>query len=196
MTLRINVLSSLVISVHQRLLCKYMYVSNVTGEERRKTPELTGANAESWMRANRSWCVCIRVYESNSSLLSTLKESVGPKLNSVFSKHQLPLTLSSAVVIAWPASFAATHCTVPVSPDWRLVNLSSFLPLIWILPVGEGETFAPLWSQVIVGCGIPLAVHANIAVSWGNLSTFVGWTVNVGWPKKRNRQTMDSFTTK
>ena len=73
---------------------------------------------------------------------------------------------------------------MPASPDWRLVNFRSFLLLIWILPAGDGTTFAPLWNHVIVGFGIPVALHANVAASWGYLSIFDGVTLNVGWSIK------------
>ena len=76
---------------------------------------------------------------------------------------------------------------MPASPDWRLVNFSSFLLLIWILPPGDGTTFAPLWNHVIVGFGIPVALHANIAASWGYLFIFDGVTLNVGWSIKNKR---------
>ena len=97
----------------------------------------------------------------------------------------LLFTFNVALEIASPASFVATHCTVPLSPDCRLVNLSSFLLFIWIRPTFDGATFCPLWNQVIWGFGEPVALHLNTTDSWGYLSAKAGWTVKVGFSKEQ-----------
>ena len=97
----------------------------------------------------------------------------------------LLFTFNVALEIASPASFVATHCTVPLSPDCRLVNLSSFLLFIWIRPTFDGVTFCPLWNQVIWGFGEPVALHSNTTDSWGYLSAMAGWTMKVGFSKEQ-----------
>ena len=97
----------------------------------------------------------------------------------------LLFTFNVALEIASPASFVATHCTVPLSPDWRLVNLSSFLLFIWTRPTFDGATFCPLWYQVIWGFGGPVALHLNTTESWGYLSAITGCTVKVGFSKEQ-----------
>ena len=97
----------------------------------------------------------------------------------------LLFTFNVALEIASPASFVATHCTVPLSPDCRLVNLSSFLLFIWIRPTFDDVTFLPLWNQVIWGFGEPVALHLNTTDSWGYLSAMAGWTVKVGFSKEQ-----------
>ena len=86
-----------------------------------------------------------------------------------------------------PASLVAAHWTLPLSPDWRLINVRSFLLFIWILPVVEGGTFWPLWNQIISGVGVPVALHLKVTDSWGYLSAIVGVTVNVGITTKETK---------